>query len=215
MIDIVIPVHNALSAFKEMMTSLKDTTPRDAYRLIIVDDASDGPTVDFIGTLLPDIQIMTGQQLWFTRALNRGLDETIHPFVAALNTDIVLCVGWMERLLGYFEDPKVMLAGSDYFPPEKGVTYPTRPHYLTGHCWMIRRWFMERHGTLDEKYDHIDSDRHFSYMVNDSGFVVVRDVELPVRHGVGPSWGRLIGDLPKGGLPEPQNRKLKPIEVAG
>jgi GT2 family glycosyltransferase len=213
MIDIVIPVHNALEAFKEMMISLKDTTPRDEYRLIIVDDFCDESTRGFIETLGADVLLRNDSQLWFTRTLNRGLDNTINPFIAALNTDIVLCQGWKDRLLGYFEDPRVMLAGSDYFPPQTGITYPFRPHYLTGHCWMIRRSFMEQHGTLDEKYDHIDSDRHFSYRVNDLGFVVVRDVELPIRHGQGPSWGRLIGNLPRSGLPTPNNRNLNHIEV--
>ncbi|MCK9568520.1 glycosyltransferase [Candidatus Pacearchaeota archaeon] len=213
MIDIVIPVHNAVDSFKTMMTSLKDFTPRCEYRLIIVDDFSDAPTKAFIDTLMPDVHIITGQQLWFTRALNRGLDETIHPFIAALNTDIVLCPGWVEKLLSYLEDQRVMLAGSDHFPPQKGITYPVRPHYLTGHCWMIRRWFMEQHGTLDEQYTHIDSDRMFSYRVNDLGYKVVRDVELPVLHGQGPSWGRIVGNIPNSGLPSPNNRKLKPIEV--
>jgi len=214
MIDIVVPVHNALDSFKAMMASLKETTPRDSYRLIIVDDFSDGSTKEFIATLGADSLVTTDRQMWFTRALNLGLDETIHPFIAALNTDIILCPMWMEKLLSYFADPKVMLAGSDHFPPQTGVTYPKRPHYLTGHCWMIRRWFLEHHGTLDETDAHIGSDRTFSWRVTDRGFTVVRDVELPVIHGVGPSWGRLIGDLPSGGFPAPNNRNLKKMEDA-
>lgn len=212
MIDIVIPVHNALTHFRAMITSLNEHTARDSYRLIVVDDASDGRTGEFIETLGADVLIRNNSQLWFTRTVNRGLDATVCPLVAVLNTDIVLCPGWMGRLAGYFDDPRVMLAGSDHFPPQKGVTYPVRPHYLTGHCWMIRRWFMEHHGTLDENQIHIGSDRTFSWRVTDLGYKVVRDVELPVLHGTGPSWNRNLAALPQRAPTPARNRNLAPAQ---
>lgn len=206
----VIPVHNALAEFREMIRSLREHTKREEYRLIIVDDASDGETREFIAGLDHDVLLTNDRQLWFSRAVNRGLDKTLYPFVAVLNTDILLCEGWLNVLLGYFKQDDVMLVGSDYNPSCQEFDFPVRPDYLTGHCWIIRRWFMENHGTLDEKYAHIDSDRHFSYMVNDKGFKIVRNHRLPVRHGTGPSWGRRISSLPRDGtLPKPNNRKLE------
>jgi len=214
LIDVVIPVHNALDHFKKMVESLYLHTRREDYRLIIVDDASDGETKKFIEGLDCDVRVENNKQLWFTRAVNIGLDNTTCSLIAALNTDIVLCEGWLGVFSEYFKDEKVMLAGSDYQPPRKGCTYPTHPDYVTGHCWMIRRWFLEEFGTLDEKHAHIDSDRHFSYEVNNRGFKVVRNHSLPIIHGTGPSWGRQIGKLPKAStLPPPNNRKLGTIST--
>jgi len=211
-VDILIPVHNALGHFWQMMTSLNRHTERKRYRLIIVEDACNLETKRFIAGIRPDVMIAHPKQQWYTRAVNSGLDRTEHDIIAVLNTDIELCEGWLDGLLRYFDDKLVMLAGSDHQPNRVDPTYPRPPDYLTGHCWLVRRRFLEEHGTLDENHAHIDSDRHFSYRVCERGFVVARDHALPIIHGKGPSWGRNLRALPRNdSLPKPNNRKLKPV----
>jgi GT2 family glycosyltransferase len=211
-IDLVIPVHNALGHFRDMVSSLWRYTERERFRLIIVDDACDNETKQFITQVNPDVRVVHSTQQWYTRAVNSGLDMTKHEIIAVLNTDILLCEGWLAGLLRYFDEERVMLAGSDHQPPRTDPSFPTPPDYLTGHCWLVRRRFLEEHGTLDENNAHIDSDRLFSYRVCEKGFRVARDHALPIIHGTGPSWGRNIGVLPKKeSLAAPRNRKLEPI----
>ena len=53
--DIIIPIHNSLGYVQECLASILVYTQAGAYRLIIVDDASDSHTHRYLSRLAADI----------------------------------------------------------------------------------------------------------------------------------------------------------------
>jgi len=210
-VDIIIPVYgsaelNNLQYLKRMMDSLFKFT--HGFRLIIVDDCS--PCKDtkiylhkqvlrFRDAGIEVVPLAHRHQFWYTRSANDGLRvPTKAKFAGVLNTDIILCEGWLEKLLEYFfDDKRVMMVASDYKGPKfkPKVSYPEPPSYATGHCFLVRRKVFEVLGLLDETYPHINSDKYFCYRIVKAGGVVVRDHKVPIRHYGGKSWGYSLAKM--------------------
>jgi GT2 family glycosyltransferase/glycosyltransferase involved in cell wall biosynthesis len=113
-VDIVVCVHNALPDVQRCLESvIRHTTP--PYILILVDDGSDAPAREYLkgftrensATLLRN-ERATG----YTRAANRGLQNTSASYVVLLNSDTVVTPGWLDRLVACAEsDSRVGMVG--------------------------------------------------------------------------------------------------------
>ncbi|HYT42743.1 MAG TPA: glycosyltransferase, partial [Methylomirabilota bacterium] len=150
------------------------------------------------------------QQL-FTRTVNRGIRYTVQHWnpdaVVVLNTDCTLSKGWLEHLLGAFDDPKVGMAGyrDDQELRKPPYTEVKIPDYVTGHCMLLRIAALREVGILSEtdvdgRQDptlknfhgqaHIGSERLLCNKMNIYGWKTLYCNGLYVQHADGKSWGR-------------------------
>ena len=101
-VDVVVCVHNALDHVERCLQSVlsRTTVP---YRLIIVNDGSDGPTTSRLREIdaMQDAVtlIETDGPLGYTCAANRGLRVSTAANVVLLNSDTIVPRLWLEGLL--------------------------------------------------------------------------------------------------------------------
>jgi GT2 family glycosyltransferase/SAM-dependent methyltransferase len=101
-IDVIIPVHNALSDLRKCLKSLQSCADRSLNQIIIVDDASDESTANMLQLLARSnsniILIRNQENEGFTRSCSRGILASKAPFFVLLNSDTIVSPGWMRGL---------------------------------------------------------------------------------------------------------------------
>ncbi len=115
-VDVVIPVHNALTELAECIASIRRCTGSTLNRIILVDDASDRVTaawLDRIALSNADTTLIRNPtNLGFTRSVIAGIAESRAPYFVLLNSDTVVTPGWLEGLWrGLAADRRHAMAG--------------------------------------------------------------------------------------------------------
>ncbi len=113
-VDIIICVHNALEDIKRCLESIvRRTMP--PYRLILVDDGSDPPTVEYLLSFSQSqnaILICNDQAHGYTRAANQGLKHATAQHIVLLNSDTVVTEYWLDRMISCAESsPNIGMVG--------------------------------------------------------------------------------------------------------
>ncbi|MCX6082401.1 MAG: glycosyltransferase [Chloroflexi bacterium] len=112
MVDIVVPVYNALEDLIKCIEAVLSSTQELTYRLIIIDDVSTDPKVkDYLEFLnlkgQTNILILRNtSNIGFVKTVNRGMSQSKHNDVVLLNSDTVVTTGWLDRLqhAAYYDD---------------------------------------------------------------------------------------------------------------
>lgn len=101
-IDIVIPVHNALDDLSACLASVERWWSRAIGQIILVDDASDGETADWLDRYAaahPCVRLIRQTTNGgFTASVVAGLAESGAAFALLLNSDTIVTPGWIDRL---------------------------------------------------------------------------------------------------------------------
>jgi glycosyltransferase involved in cell wall biosynthesis len=197
--------------FAECIESLKAKT--ENFRLILVDDASDGQGQEFISniakTMRDCILIRTHFQHWFTRAYNLGLRMARTPYVVTLNSDTILRDGWLQEMydvrdLAEKEHGKVGLVGSLLsYEEQRRWANSVMKDYVTGHAWLLNTAAIHEvsvgRGTpglyLDELRPgtiHIHSDVELCWAMNGMGWATIKSFKSGVDHIGGKAWGHQL-----------------------
>lgn len=103
-VAIVVPVFNAIDDLRACIDSVRTHTPKGAYRLILIDDASSDERVgNFFKELAelddPNLELLRNHQnLGFVATANRGMALFADLDVLLLNSDTLVTSGWLERM---------------------------------------------------------------------------------------------------------------------
>ncbi|TDL83516.1 glycosyltransferase [Palleronia sediminis] len=106
-VDIVLPVHDALSDLRHCLAALAPTLgPGD--RVIAIDDASTDPEVlvvlrDWVARVPGAVLLENATNLGFVGSVNRALGMR-RGDVVLLNSDAVVPEGWLDRIMAPFAD---------------------------------------------------------------------------------------------------------------
>lgn len=178
--DIVIPIYNSLSYVQECLDSILIYTQTGSYQLILIDDTSDAHTYCYLQHLAirhPHIKLYRNpSNQGFVRACNLGISLGNAPFVALVNSDVVVTPGWLDRLLGCAEqDPQIAAvnpltnhAAVISLPLAPGANFFGMDQYLQHHaptiavdvvtgvgfCLLLRRSVIDQLGAFDEIYGY-------------------------------------------------------------
>jgi GT2 family glycosyltransferase/glycosyltransferase involved in cell wall biosynthesis len=160
------------------MESILENTQAPSYRLIIIDDHSDSFTRQYLENAIgihPQITLhRNAENLGFVKSCNLGIALGNAPFVALVNSDIVVTPGWLERLVACAEsDPRIAAvnpftnhAAQINLPLAPGANFLAMDDYLRRHtptpvadvvtgvgfCLLLRRSALEQVGVFDEIY---------------------------------------------------------------
>ncbi|WP_162245447.1 glycosyltransferase [Methylobacterium sp. Leaf466] len=101
LVDIIIPVHDAVDDALTCIRSLIEHTTVP-HLVTIIDDASSESTRIQLRTMiegLPWIRLIeTTENIGYTKSANLGLAQTRAPWVVLLNSDTIVTPGWLEGL---------------------------------------------------------------------------------------------------------------------
>lgn len=101
--DIVIPVWNHPEMTKDCIESIAKHT-RFPYRIVIVDNASDEPTrnyLDSIGKETSDrvVIIRNKENTGFVKAVNQGMRYSDAEYICIMNNDTLATDGWLTEMI--------------------------------------------------------------------------------------------------------------------
>mgnify|MGYP001171398301 CR=1 FL=1 len=174
--SIVIVTHNQWRHTRACLESIHLRTDLP-YEIILVDNASTDGTPEFVSQF-PDVQLIRNEtNRGFPAAANQGILVSRGEQVLLLNNDTIVTTGWLERLLGAFNNqPDIGLAGPvtnrisgeqqvsvsyddlaqldgfawDWGKQHQRQSLPT--DRLVGFCLLIKREVIDRIGLLDERF---------------------------------------------------------------
>lgn len=186
-VSIVIVTHNALDYVSKCVESILANT-NSMHEIIIVDNASDKPTRDYITSLREhsNIKLILNDEnkLWCP-ANNQGLREADpdSKFYLLLNSDIeVFKSNWIERLqLPLHKYPQIGITGIQYNFSHVKPTYGA----IDGCCFMFRKELIEKIGYLDENYPWNGAPYIFTVNARLNGWCYyhVNEPELLIHYG--------------------------------
>lgn len=135
LISAIICTHNRAAYLGAAIDSLLAQTaqgrPLERYEILVVDNASTDATRQIVESRqgFPQLRYLYEPVLGLSVARNRGAVEAQAPVLAYLDDDAVASVGWLEELIGAFQDQQVAIAGGKVtllWPPQ---TQP--PHWIS------------------------------------------------------------------------------------
>lgn len=204
--DIIIPVWNLLDQTRRCLESILSRTGVP-YRLILVDNASEQPTADFLrgfqeAAPCPVVVIRNDENLGNIKAVNQGIQISEAPYVCILDNDTVVFPGWLEKMIraaALREEIGIVNPASndlgarkpwfrswDSYAKMLAVREQGRVPELatvTGFCMLIKRAVINRIGGWCEDYGMgYFEDTDYSLRAAQAGFVCVGAQDAFVYH---------------------------------
>jgi GT2 family glycosyltransferase len=88
----------------DCVESLASTQAALSTEIIVVDNASSDDTVDQLRSKYPHVKVIANQEnLGFARANNLGMAACTGPYVALINSDVVVPPGCLENIVQYMD----------------------------------------------------------------------------------------------------------------
>lgn len=109
-VSIIVPAYNEESTITKTIKSLLALDyPKDKVEIIIVDDGSTDNTLKVAESIkAANIRVFTKKNGGKGSALNFGLKKCTGEFISALDADSFATKSALKKMIGYFEDKKVM-----------------------------------------------------------------------------------------------------------
>jgi GT2 family glycosyltransferase len=204
--DIIIPIWNQLPLTQRCLEGIRKKT-RTPHRLILIDNGSEEGTRKYLEGLAESpswtgVLVRNEKNRGYIQAVNQGLKVSTAPYICLLNNDIVVTMGWLERMIEF--------AGAH---PDAGLVNPQQNHdpgkpmpedlegfaafqvgargawmeldHCTGGCLLIKREIIEKIGTLDEAYGQgYYEDNDFSRRAQKAGYRCLRLLDTYVWHHI-------------------------------
>jgi len=169
--DIIIPAWNQLEYTKNCLESIFKNT-HYPYRLVIIDNASEQPTRNYLQKLSEQKKIFllcNEQNLGWIKAINQGIKISSAPYICLMNNDTLTTDGWLTEMVFVAENnPQVGIvnpSSNNFGQKPEGLTIDdyalTLKRYhgqwqelsATGFCMLIKREIIDKVGFFDERYN--------------------------------------------------------------
>ncbi len=109
---IVVTTYNGRAPLESCLLALRRLDyPRDRYRVVVVDNASDDGSAELVAERFPEVDLVRCRcNLGFAAGSNRGFARATSDVVVTLNNDTVVTPSWLAELVRPIrEDPAVGL----------------------------------------------------------------------------------------------------------
>lgn len=210
--DIIIPVWNHPEMTRSCVNSIKKHT-HFPYRIIIIDNASDEPTKQYLSSLKEEgekaVVIKNEENQGFIKAVNQGMRYSNAPYVCIMNNDTVATDGWLGESIAIFrknDDIGVINPSSNtscQFPGKLDIeSYAKTLDAFKGKyqelytcrafSMVVKRAVIEKIGYLDDSYGmgYFD-DTDYCKRAQASGYRTVRAKASYVYHKESQSFSRI------------------------
>jgi len=116
-ITISIVSYNSLNLLRECLRSIYKNPPSVKFRVIVVDNASEDGTVEFLKKNYPEVSlIINSKNLGFAAANNKAIRSSHSKYIILLNSDCEVYERSLDNLVNFMdENPKVGIAGPKIF----------------------------------------------------------------------------------------------------
>jgi len=206
MVDVVVPVYQRPDLLDACLASLRASTPQ--VRIIVVDDASPDEAVGDVARAHGATLIRHPCNRGPAAARKTGLAATNAPIVAFVDADCAVTPGWLDPLVGHFDDPRVaavaprirarsnctgllpryelVRSALDMGPRPELVANGAPLGYLPSAALLVRRTALEHRG-FDEEL-RVGEDVDLVWRLTDAGWIVRYEPASVVTHEIRPQF---------------------------
>ena len=119
-LSIIIVNYNVKEFLQNFIHSIYKAAQNISYEIIIVDNASDDGSVEFIKEKFPDVKLIANQKnLGFSKANNIGLAQSKGEYLLLLNPDTIVREDTFEKMISFSKNnPDAGLAGCKILNPD-------------------------------------------------------------------------------------------------
>jgi GT2 family glycosyltransferase len=119
-LSIIIVNYNVKEFLQNLIHSIYKAVHNITYEIIIVDNASEDGSVEFLGEKFPDVKLIVNKEnLGFSKANNIGLRESKGEYLLLLNPDTIVSEDTFDKMIRFFkENPQAGLAGCKILNPD-------------------------------------------------------------------------------------------------
>ncbi len=204
--DIIIPIWNQLIFTKDCLEHIVKNT-RYPYRLILVDNASEKDTGEYLSKFTSDnpdkVTLLRNEHnAGYIKAINQGLKISNAPYVCMMNNDTLPAPGWLERMIEFAEahpdvgliNPQCGGHGDASVDSHAATLERYKGEYMEmnqcqGFCMLVKRDLIDKIGVLDESYGvggYDDTD--YSIRAHKAGYRSVSIRDAYVYHRIHASF---------------------------
>jgi len=203
-VDVVVPVYQRPELLDSCLGALRASTPQ--VRIIVVDDASPSEAVGDVARSHGAILIRHPHNRGPAAARNTGLGAANTPIVAFIDADCAVTPGWLQPLVGHFDDPRVaavaprirprsdctgllpryelIRSALDMGPRPQVVANGAALGYLPSAALLVRRTALGHRG-FDEEL-RVGEDVDLVWRLTDTGWIVRYEPASVVTHEIRP-----------------------------
>ena len=119
-LSIIIVNYNVKEFLQNLLHSISKSSLKISREIIIVDNASNDGSVEFISEKFPEVNLIANNKnLGFSKANNIGLKPAAGKYILLINPDTLVSEDTFEKMIHFFEEnPQVGLAGCKILNPD-------------------------------------------------------------------------------------------------
>ncbi len=103
-LSIIIVNYNVKEFLQNLIHSICKAGEKIKYEIIVVDNASDDGSVEFLQEKFPDVKLIVNEKnLGFSKANNIGLNQAKGKYLLLLNPDTIVQEDTFEKMIDFFE----------------------------------------------------------------------------------------------------------------
>lgn len=217
-VSIVIPAFNRAQLTRQCLDALFATTGGQTVEIILVDNASDDWTPEYLATLGERIRVIRNDtNRGFAHACNQGAEVAVSDQLLFLNNDTIPQTGWLEALIKGAREEQADIAGARLLYPNGAIQHAgvafgrdMGPYHIfsgfaaddpavvrrrhlqavTAACMLVKRDLFLQLGGFDEGYRNGFEDLDFCLKASERGARITYIPECVVIHLESASEGR-------------------------
>jgi GT2 family glycosyltransferase len=180
-LSIIIVNYNVKEFLQNLIHSISKSSPKISREIIIVDNASNDGSVEFIKEKFPEVNLIANNKnLGFSKANNIGMKLAKGKYILLLNPDTFVSEDTFEKMIEFFDSkPEVGLAGCKILNPDGTLQLACRrsfPGPWTSFCKVTGLSKLFSKTRLFAKYNltYLDSDQTYEVDAISGSFMMFR-----------------------------------------
>ena len=127
-LSIIIVNYNVKEFLQNLIHSIYKAAQRITFEIIVVDNASNDGSVEFIKEKFPTVKLFTNKEnLGFSKANNIGLKEATGKYILLINPDTIVSEDTFDKMIRFFqENSEAGLAGCKILNPDGSLQLACR-----------------------------------------------------------------------------------------
>ncbi|MGE5812065.1 MAG: glycosyltransferase [Ignavibacteria bacterium] len=180
-LSIIIVNYNVKEFIQNLLHSIFKAGCNLKYEIIIIDNASDDGSADFIKEKFPNINLISNKKnLGFGKANNIGLAAAKGKYILLINPDTLIREDTLEKMISFFESsPDAGLAGCKILNPDGSLQLACRrsfPGPWTSFCKVTGLSSLFPHSRLFARYNltYLDENRTYEVDAISGSFMMMK-----------------------------------------
>jgi GT2 family glycosyltransferase len=193
-LGIIIPSFNGSQALQKTLEEL--CRQNLGQQVLVVDGGSSDGSVEVVHQA--GVRLLEVENFGYGHALNRGIEVTKTPYLALMNSDVLMPKATLEAAVLRLEQAKLGVVGPlpllpngskqhsfsmAYLPNHLNIHKPLPVKMLHGYCLVTRRDVLEQVGGFDERFFMYNEEYDWCWRVLKAGYGLEMIPETAIHFG--------------------------------